>query len=59
MTVATEKLLTYALGRPRARVRHAGGARIVRRAARNNHRFSSLVLGMIESHAFQKRTKKS
>jgi hypothetical protein len=31
---------------------------IVHRAAANNNRFSSLVTGIIESDAFQKRVKK-
>ena len=31
---------------------------IVRRAAANDNRFSSLVMGIIESDAFQKRIKK-
>ena len=60
MTVATEKLLIYALGRPLHAHRHADGARqSCARAARNDHRFSSLVLGVVESRSFQQRTKKS
>jgi hypothetical protein len=31
---------------------------VVRRAAGNDNRFSSLVMGIIESDAFQKRVKK-
>ena len=58
MTTAAEKLFVYALGRPvhyydmpavRAAVRRAGG---------NGNRVSSLLLGIVESDAFQKRVKK-
>ena len=51
----TEKLLTYALGR--GLDHHDGPAirRIVRDAAGNDHRFSSLVLGIVESTPFQMR----
>jgi hypothetical protein len=55
MTTVTEKLLTYGLGRgihyddmPMVRA-------IARSAARNENRFSSLVLGIVESDAFQMR----
>ena len=58
MTTATEKLLTYALGRPVHYVRHAGGARDRPARGGERQRFSSLVLGIIESDAFQKRVKK-
>jgi hypothetical protein len=49
----TEKLMTYALGRgleyyDMPTVRH-----IARGAARNNYRFSDIVLGVVESDAFQ------
>ena len=51
----TEKLLTYALGR--GLDYHDGPAvrRIVRSAADNDYRFSSLVLGIVESTPFQMR----
>ncbi len=51
----TEKLLTYALGRGLEVLRHAGRARVTRQAARNNYRFSSLILGIVESTPFQMR----
>ncbi|HKE82179.1 MAG TPA: DUF1592 domain-containing protein [Vicinamibacterales bacterium] len=57
MTTATEKLLTYALGRPVHAQDMPTVRAIVRRAAANNNRFSSLVAGIIESDAFQKRIK--
>ena len=51
----TEKLMTYALGRG---LDHSDGPavrRIVRRAAGSDNRFSSLVLGIVESIPFQMR----
>ena len=51
----TEKLMTYALGRG---VTHFDGPavrQIVRTAAGNDNRFSSLVLGIVESTPFQMR----
>ena len=58
MTVATEKLMTYALGRPVGAYDMPTVRAIVHRAAANNDRFSSLITGIIESDAFQKRIKK-
>jgi hypothetical protein len=58
MTIATEKLYTYALGRPVHSYDMPTVRAIVRRAAANDNRFSSLVTGIIESDAFQKRIKK-
>ena len=51
----TEKLLTYALGR--GLDHHDGPAvrHILRDAARDNYRFSSIVLGIVESTPFQMR----
>jgi mono/diheme cytochrome c family protein len=57
MTTATEKLFTYALGRPVHYYDMPTVRTIARRAAANENRFSSLVLGIIESDAFQKRVK--
>ena len=58
MTTATEKLMTYALGRPVHEYDMPAVRAIVRRAAANNNRFSSLIMGIIESDSFQKRVKK-
>jgi hypothetical protein len=58
MTTATEKLMTYALGRPVHAYDMPTVRAIVHRAAANNNRFSSLITGIIESDAFQKRIKK-
>ena len=55
----TEKLMTYALGRGLGA--HDGPAirEIVRRAAATDYRFSSLVLGIVESTPFQMRRTQS
>jgi len=56
-TVATEKLLTYATGRA-VEYRDMPAVRaIIRDAARDRYRFSSLVLGIVRSTPFQMRTK--
>jgi hypothetical protein len=49
----TEKLLTYALGRGVEHYDMPVIRSIVREAARNNYRFSSLVLGIVKSPPFQ------
>jgi Protein of unknown function (DUF1592)/Protein of unknown function (DUF1588)/Protein of unknown function (DUF1585)/Protein of unknown function (DUF1595) len=59
VTTATEKLLTYALGRPLEYYDMPTVRSIVRRAAQNDYRFSSLVLGVLESAPFQMRMKAS
>jgi mono/diheme cytochrome c family protein len=59
MTVATEKLLIYALGRPLHATDMSTVREVVRTAARNDQRFSALVLGVVESPLFRLRTKKS
>jgi len=56
-TVATEKLLTYAVGRAVRPQDMPAVRRIVRDAARVEHRFSALVLGIVKSTPFQMRTK--
>jgi uncharacterized protein DUF1592/uncharacterized protein DUF1588/uncharacterized protein DUF1587/uncharacterized protein DUF1585/uncharacterized protein DUF1595 len=59
VTTATEKLFTYALGRPVHYDDMPAVRSIVRRGARNSYRFSSLVLGVVESTPFQMKIKKS
>ncbi len=59
MTLATEKLLTYALGRPMRPEDMPVVRTIVRRAAQNDHRFSALLLGVIDSPPFRMRLKKA
>jgi len=56
-TVATEKLLTYASGRAVQYQDMPAVRAIVRDAARDKYRFSSLVLGIVKSTPFQMRTK--
>jgi hypothetical protein len=53
----TEKMLTYALGRGLDYHDMPAVRSIVREAARNNYRFSSLVLGIVGSTPFQMRMK--
>jgi hypothetical protein len=57
VTTATAKLLTYALGRPMQHHDMPTVRTIVRRAAANDNRFSSLMLGVVESAPFQMRRK--
>ena len=59
MTVATEKLLIYALGRPLHATDMPTVREIVRAGARNGQKFSSLVLGVVESAPFRLRVKAS
>jgi cytochrome c553 len=58
MTVATEKLLTYALGRPMEARDMPVVRAIVRRAAKSDNRFSAMLLGVVESAPFRTRLKK-
>ncbi len=56
-TVVTEKLLTYALGRGLEPSDMPVVRRIVKKAAQNDYRLASVVVGIIESAPFQMRTK--
>ena len=58
VTTATEKLFIYALGRPVHYYDMPMVRTVVRRAGKEGNRFSALVLGIVESDAFQKRVKK-
>ena len=58
VTTATERLLTYAMGRPVEYYDMPTVRAIVHRAAKNDYRLSSLVLGVIESAPFQMNMKK-
>jgi hypothetical protein len=51
----TEKLMTYALGRSVENYDMPTVRAIVRDAARDNYRFSSIVMGIVRSPAFQMR----
>ncbi|MBI4475343.1 MAG: DUF1592 domain-containing protein [Acidobacteria bacterium] len=59
VTAATEKLLTYSLGRALTYTDMPAVRAIVRDAAKSNYRFSSLVLGIAKSQPFQMRIKKA
>jgi len=58
-TNATEKLFTYALGRPVQYFDMPTVRAVVRRAAQSDYRMSSLVLGVVSSDAFQMKVKKA
>jgi hypothetical protein len=58
VTNVTEKLFTYALGRPVQYFDMPAVRTVVHRAAQNDDRFSSLILGVVSSDAFQMRMKK-
>ena len=53
----TEKLLIFALGRGLGHYDMPAVRSIVRESARQNYRFSSLIMGVVRSTAFQKRIK--
>ena len=53
----TEKLLTYALGRGLAYYDMPVVRSITKEAARNEYRFSSLILGIVKSPPFQMKIK--
>ncbi len=56
-TVVTERMLTYALGRGLDPDDMPVVRRIVKKAAQNDYRLSSIVMGIVESAPFQMRTK--
>jgi hypothetical protein len=53
--VITEKLMTYAVGRPVDYRDMPTVRRIVRTAATNNYHFEDIVLGVVNSAAFRRR----
>jgi hypothetical protein len=57
VTVATEKLLTYAVGRAVTAYDMPAVRAIVRESGRNDYHFSTLVLGVVKSEPFRMRTK--
>ncbi len=59
VATVTEKLLTYALGRNVESYDMPAVRAIVRDAARNDYRFSSIVLGIVRSTPFQMRMSQS
>ena len=59
VATVTEKLLTYALGRNVESYDMPAVRAIVRDAAENDYRFSSIVLGIVRSTPFQMRMSQS
>ena len=59
LRTVTEKLLTYGLGRSVEYYDQPVIRSIVRDSARENYRFSSLILGIVKSTPFQMRVKKA
>jgi hypothetical protein len=59
VTVVAEKMLTYAAGRAMRPEDMPAVRAIVRGAAADKYRFSSLVLGVVQAPQFQMRTKSS
>jgi hypothetical protein len=57
VTVIAERMLTYALGRGLEPGDMPVVRRIVKKAAQNDYRLSSIVMGIVESAPFQMRTK--
>lgn len=58
VTTLTEKLMTFGLGRGVRPEDAPAIRRIVRQAAENDYRFSSIILGIVRSEPFQMRTAK-
>jgi hypothetical protein len=59
VTTATEKLLTYAIGRAVHYYDMPVVRAAIRDAAPNDYRFSTLVLGIVKSTPFQMKVKQS
>jgi hypothetical protein len=57
VTIVTEKMLTYALGRGLEPADMPVVRRIVKKAVLNDYRLSSIIIGIVESAPFQMRTK--
>jgi hypothetical protein len=58
VTVTAERLMTYALGRPVEYTDMPAVRDIVRESARNDYRFTTMVVGVVKSSAFQMKMKK-
>jgi hypothetical protein len=57
VTTLTSRMLTYALGRGLEPSDMPVVRRIVKKAAQNEYRFASIILGIVESPSFQMRTR--
>ena len=58
VTTTTERLMTYALGRPVEYTDMPTVRSIVRDSGRNGYRFSTMIVGVVKSPAFQMKVKK-
>jgi hypothetical protein len=57
VSTLTERMLTYALGRGIEPADMPVVRRIVKKAAQNDYRVASIIMGIVESAPFQMRTK--
>jgi hypothetical protein len=57
VTTLTNRMLTYALGRGLEPSDMPVVRKIVKKAAQNDYRFASIIIGIVESSSFQMRTK--
>jgi hypothetical protein len=57
VTILTNRMMTYALGRKLEPSDMPVVRRIVKKAAQSNYQVSSIVMGIVESAPFQMRTK--
>jgi hypothetical protein len=53
----TERLLSYAIGRPSEYYDRPAIRAVVREAAHDDYRFSAIILGIVKSPSFQKKVK--
>ena len=58
VTTTMERLMTYALGRPVEHTDMPTVRAIVRESGKNNYRFSTMIVGVVKSPAFQMKVKK-
>ena len=57
VTMLTERMMTYALGRGLEPADMPVVRRIVKKAAQNDYRLASIIMGIVESAPFQMRTR--
>jgi hypothetical protein len=58
VTTTMERLMTYALGRPVEYTDMPTLRAIVRDSGKNDYRFSTMIVGVVKSPAFQMKVKK-
>jgi mono/diheme cytochrome c family protein len=59
LTTTMERLMTYALGRPVEHTDMPTVRAILRESGKNNYRFSTMIVGVVKSPAFQMKVKKA